>query len=83
MPKVSDLPPAPTAVIELVKCGCGRSRCSTESCSCMKHSLACTELCACDADFNNCANPNNKSAENGTCDTSDDEQELDDMELQI
>jgi len=45
MPKVSDLPPAHTAVVELVKCGCGKSQCSTEACSCKKHSLACTELC--------------------------------------
>ena len=27
VPRVSDLPPAPTAVVELVKCGCGKSRC--------------------------------------------------------
>ena len=34
VPKVSDLPPAPAAVMELVKCGCGKSRCSSEACSC-------------------------------------------------
>jgi len=44
MPKVSNLPSAPIAVVELVKCGCGKSRWSTEACSCKKHSLACTEL---------------------------------------
>lgn len=83
MPKVSELPPAPTAVIELVKCGCGKSRCLTEASACKKHSLACTELCACDANIDNCANPNNKPAQNDTYDSTDDEAELNDMELQI
>jgi len=84
MPKVSDLPPAPTAVVELVKCGCGKSQCSTEASSCKKHSLACTELRACDSDLDNCANPNNKHVHNDTFDSTDDETELDDdIELQI
>jgi len=34
VPKVSDLSPAPAAVVELVKCSCGKSRCSSEACSC-------------------------------------------------
>lgn len=38
VPKVSDLPPAPSAVIELVKCGCRKSLCPTRSCSCKKNS---------------------------------------------
>ena len=38
-------PPAPKAVLELVKCGC-RKKCST-NCSCLKNKLPCTALCKC------------------------------------
>ena len=34
IPKVSELPPAPEAVIELVKCGCVKTKCANGSCSC-------------------------------------------------
>ena len=87
MPKVSDLPPAPTAVVELVKCGCGKSRCSTEACSRKKHNNIHWHVCCvhqlikyiCDSHLDNCANPNND-----TFDSTDDETELDDdIELQI
>ena len=39
------LPPAPTAVVELVKCGC-KIKC-TGRCSCQKNKLPCTALCKC------------------------------------
>ena len=39
------LPPAPKAVLELVKCGC-RISC-TKKCSCVKNKLPCTALCKC------------------------------------
>ena len=38
-------PPAPQAVLELVKCGC-RLQCSNH-CSCFKNNLPCTALCKC------------------------------------
>ena len=38
-------PPAPCAVLELVKCGCRKS-CSG-NCSCLKNNLPCTPLCKC------------------------------------
>ena len=38
-------PPAPYAVLELVKCGCRKS-CSG-NCSCLKNNLPCTPLCKC------------------------------------
>lgn len=48
-------PPAPKAVLELVKCGC-RGSCTTLSCSCRKHSLQCTDMCgSCES---NCENRN-------------------------
>ena len=43
--------PAPVAVIEFVKCGCSKQRCSSNRCQCRKAGLTCTELCSCsDAD---------------------------------
>ena len=56
MPVASDLPPAPSAIVELVKCGCGLSKCKTYTCSCHKHNLCCTELCVCEATDGACTN---------------------------
>ena len=39
-------PPAPKAVLELIKCGCKSSGCS-HNCSCRKNRLPCTPLCKC------------------------------------
>ena len=41
------LPPAPDAVLDLVKCGCAKERCSTNRCQCWKAGLKCTDLCSC------------------------------------
>ena len=43
---MSTTPPAPEAIIEMVKCGCGKHRCSTNRCQCRKAGLTCNELCA-------------------------------------
>ena len=40
------LPPAPMAVLELIKCCC-RGSCIKLCCSCKKHSLKCTDMCGC------------------------------------
>ena len=47
-PVKSLLPPAPSAVLELVKCSC-KGRCDPEKkqCSCVKNRLSCTPLCKC------------------------------------
>ena len=47
-------PPAPQAVVELVKCTCVKTHC--ESCSCKKHNMFCTEMCSCAAGDNICQN---------------------------
>ena len=47
----SDLPPAPTFILELVKCRCSASKCAASSCSCKKHNLVCTEISDCEADY--------------------------------
>ena len=44
---MTPLLPAPKAVIELVKCGCTKSRCSSNRCNCRKAQLSCTDLCCC------------------------------------
>ena len=43
------LPPAPIAVLELVKCGCN-GVCNKKHCSCFKGSVPCTSLCQCSDD---------------------------------
>ena len=46
-PVLSKLPPAPEAVVELVKCSCLASQCSRR-CSCKSNNLPCTQLCRCE-----------------------------------
>ena len=47
LPVITTLPPAPEAVIQLVKCGCAKERCSTNICQCRKANLNCIDLCSC------------------------------------
>jgi len=47
VPVTTSLPPAPEAIIQLVKCGCIKTRCSTNRCNCRKAELKCTNLCSC------------------------------------
>ena len=41
-------PPAPRAIINLVKCSCKKG-CGTNICSCKKNGIVCTEACQCSA----------------------------------
>ena len=56
VPVTTVLPAAPKAVIELVKCGCVKSKCAQNSCACRSNGLNCTELCGCFADEETCLN---------------------------
>lgn len=58
MPKMTSLPPAPEAIVHLVKCGCTTTTCSTRRCACYKNKLTCTDLCACSGD-DSCENSYN------------------------
>lgn len=59
------LPPAPDAVLHLVKCGCKKDRCANNSCKCRKAGLQCTNLCSCtDNEEDNCCH-NVPDEENG------------------
>ncbi|KAK3733482.1 hypothetical protein QZH41_007067 [Actinostola sp. cb2023] len=55
LPVMTKLPPAPEAIIQLVKCGCVKERCSTNRCQCRKAGLSCTDLCTC-SDTESCEN---------------------------
>ena len=46
------LPPAPYAILELIKCGC-KGDCSKRTCTCFKNNVPCTSLCQCS---NECSN---------------------------
>ncbi|XP_014661606.1 PREDICTED: uncharacterized protein LOC106804783 [Priapulus caudatus] len=46
-PVMTTLPPAPEAVIHLVRCSCAKTKCSSNHCKCRKAGLRCTELCSC------------------------------------
>lgn len=56
VPVMTTLLPAPEAVIELVRCGCSKSRCSSSRCNCKKAQLRCTDLCGCSNDEEPCDN---------------------------
>ena len=55
-PVMTSNPPAPDAIVSLVKCRCTKSDCKSGRCSCAKATppLKCTELCECYTD--NCRN---------------------------
>ena len=60
---MTSLPPAPEAVIELVRCGCAKSRCSTNRCSCRKAQLNCTDLCGYSDGDDQCENQGDEAAD--------------------
>ena len=48
-PKLSCVQLTPESVVELLKCSCNKSRCSSARCTCRQNNLPCTELCKCEA----------------------------------
>jgi hypothetical protein len=58
-PVMTLIPPAPSALINLVKCNCKKG--CTKNCSCAKNILSCTEMCGC-VDFD-CKNPYNNDVQ--------------------
>ena len=55
-PVMSQQLPAPEAIIHLIKCGCAKSRCSTNYCQCKKTGLSCADLCKCSKSDDACEN---------------------------
>ena len=43
-PRKMDTPPAPQALMKIIKCGC-KLHCDTNQCTCKKNRLFCTDLC--------------------------------------
>jgi len=43
-PRTTDLPPAPDALLQVIRCNC-RTDCDSRRCSCKKHGLACSIAC--------------------------------------
>ena len=66
--------PAPADVLQLLTCGCKKSKCSNGSCMCRSHGLKCSSLCTC----NSCENSNSLSDTDTSGDESDDDLESDD-----
>ena len=69
LPTTTKVPPAPQAIVELVRCQC-KAHCTTQRCSCLKHNLSCTDLCLCGSDCENDADCN------AECDTQDSDEDL-------
>ena len=58
---LSQVPPAPQSVLQLLRCNCGSSskqqnKCVTKRCTCKSHGVVCTELCYCEANHHECQN---------------------------
>lgn len=70
LPVVTHLPPAPKAVLELVRCKCVKESCRTARCSCKRANVVCTEMCMCEASDDNCENTQQPAASDS--DDSDD-----------
>lgn len=68
LPTTTKVPPAPQAIVELVRCMC-KAHCTTQRCSCRRHHLVCTDLCLCGRD---CENDEDCNAENDTQDSDED-----------
>ena len=43
-PCMADLPPAPDALLQIIRCNC-RTDCDSRRCSCKKHGLVCSTAC--------------------------------------
>ena len=45
LPVLTDKAPAPGSLLKLIRCGC-TTGCNTKVCTCRKHGLECTAMCA-------------------------------------
>ena len=60
-PHMTDMLPAPQAVVELVKCGCA-GFCENKRCSCFREGFSCCDICECG---DTCRNDENKYGTDG------------------
>ena len=66
--------PAPDAILEFVTCGCKKTHCINNQCSCKIVGLPCTDLCNCV----DCKNDNREIDFDESDSEDDDENEMDD-----
>ena len=57
---MSNLPPAPDSILNLIQCGCDKSKCGGVRCTCRGVRLNCTELCGCSLNVSAKINLNKK-----------------------
>ena len=74
---MTTLPPAPEAIIHLVKCKCMNERCTNNRCKSGKAGLTCTDLCGCSDTGEDCKN---KSVDVNDDDCNDEDDDVDDEE---
>ena len=79
IPVMTTLPPAPEAIIHLVKCKCTKERCANNCCTCRKAGLMCTDLCGCSDTDEDCKNKSFDVNDDG-CSDEDDDNDVDDDE---
>ena len=75
LPGITKLPPAPEAIIQLVKCACTKKRCSTNRWQCRKAGVNCTDLCTCsdgEAHDNVCSHDDHLKTDDDDSDDDDD-----------
>ena len=53
---MTNMPPAPKAILQLVQCGCSKKRCFTNRCQCRKAGLNCKNFCNCSDNGESCVN---------------------------
>ena len=79
---MTTLPPAPQAIIHLVKCKCTKERCSTNRCQCKKNGLNCTDLYGCSDSGEQCENVlNNDSDDEINIEEDDHDDDNDDYDV--
>ena len=76
---MTTLPPAPEAIIHLVKCKFTKERCANNRCKYRKAGLTCTDLCGCSDTDKDCKNKSVDVNYDG-CNDEDDDDDVDDDE---
>lgn len=81
VPIMTTQPPAPKAVLTLVKCNCSKSRCQTNRCTCRKAAMNCTDMCGCSELDKDCYNMAQGQEPDDDDDTDDEADDLDELSV--
>ena len=80
IPVMSTLPPAPEAIIQLVKCKCTKERYANNRRKCRKAGLTCTDLSGCSDTKEDCKNKLVDVNDDGCNDEDDNDDDVDEDE---